>query len=403
MPLVRHAFAALVCAIAIGALVADLWFRDLFDPPGIFFVALPLLSFAIVGSFLVIRRAGGPIGWLLGADGALLQLVAPSQAYGYASLDAGAALPGGELVLWLGSFIGSALLLLLIPAMVLFPDGRSPGRTFTFLLGAAVAVGLIGTVASAFADQPILVPLPYTGLRPGEGARAIPNPFAQHGSLGDLLLLTASALNTLGPPLLLVAPLALVVRFRRGQSVERQQVKWLMYAAAITFGLMVVGYVFSLGPVKFLVNILTVFGLGLLPVAIGIAVTRYRLYDIDVLIRRTLIYAAVSAVLLAAYVGGVALVHFVIAPITAGSGVAVAISTLAVVALFQPLRRRIQEAVDNRFYRSRYDAVRTLDGFTVRLRDEVDLDAVRADLVGAVRETMAPAHMSLWLREGVRR
>jgi hypothetical protein len=397
MGLVRRVFVALVCAIAIGSLAADLWFRDLFDPPGIF-VALPLLSFAVVGSFLVVRRVGGPIGWLLGADGALLQMVAPSQAYGYASLDPGAALPGGELVLWLGSFIGSALLVLLIPAMVLFPDGHPPSRTVAILLGCSVAAGFIFSVASALADQPILVPLPYLGLHTAEGARAIPNPFAQHGPLGDLLQLTASALNTLAPPLLLVAPLALAVRFRRGQSVERQQLKWLMYAAALTFGLMVIGYVFSLGPIKILVNILTLFGLGLLPVTIAIAVTRYRLYDIDVLIRRTLIYAAVSAVLLGAYVGSVALVQFVLAPITAGSGVAVAISTLGVVALFQPLRRRIQEAVDRRFYRSRYDAERTLDSFAVRLRDEVDLDAVRADLLGSVQQTVAPAHLSLWLR-----
>jgi hypothetical protein len=107
----------------------------------------------------------------------------------------------------------------------------------------------------------------------------------------------------------------------------------------------------------------------------------------------------VSAVLLAAYVGGVALFQTILAPVTAGSGVAVAISTLVVVALFQPLRRRIQEAVDRRFYRSRYDAVRTLDSFAVRLRDEVDLDAVRADLLVAVQQTMSPAHASLWLRE----
>jgi hypothetical protein len=257
-------------------------------------------------------------------------------------------------------------------------------------------------VASALADQPILVPLPYLGLHTGEGARAIPNPFAQHGPLGDLLLLTASAFNNLAPPLLLVAPLALAVRFRRSQSVERQQLKWLMYAAGITFGLMVIGYMFSLGPIKILVNILTVFGLGLLPVAIGIAVTRYRLYDIDVLIRRTLIYATLSAVLLVAYASGVALIQLALAPVTSGNGLAVAISTLAVVALFQPLRRRIQEAVDRRFYRSRYDAARTLDSFAVRLRDEVDLDAVRADLLGSVRQTMAPAHVSLWLRERAR-
>ena len=398
MALVRRSFVALVCAIAIGSLAADLWFRDLFDPPGILFVALPVLSFAIVGSLLVLRRAGGPIGWLLAATGALLQLVAPSQAYGYVSLDAGAALPGGELVLWLGSFIGSALLLLLIPAMVLFPDGHPPSRTVAILLGYGLAAGFIFTVASALADQPILVPLPYLGLHAGEGARAIPNPFAQHGPLGDLLLLTASALNNLAPPLLLIAPLALAVRFRRSQSVERQQLKWLMYAAGITFGLMVIGYVFSLGPIKILVNILTVFGLGLLPVAIGIAVTRYRLYDIDVLIRRTLIYAVLSAALFAAYLSGVALIQFVFSPVTSGNGLAVAISTLAVVALFQPLLRRIQSSVDRRFYRRRYDAVRTLDSFAVRLRDEIDLDALRAELITAVGDTVQPTHASLWLR-----
>ena len=153
------------------------------------------------------------------------------------------------------------------------------------------------------------------------------------------------------------------------------------------------------GLIKTLAEATAIFGIGLLPVAIGIAVLRYRLYDIDVLIRRTLIYAAVSAVLLATYVGGVALFQTILAPITAGSDVAVAISTLSVAALFQPLRRRIQEAVDRRFYRSRYDAVRTLDSFAVRLRDEVDLNAVRADLIGSVRQTIAPAHLSLWLRE----
>ena len=123
-------------------------------------------------------------------------------------------------------------------------------------------------------------------------------------------------------------------------------------------------------------------GFGLLPVAIGIAVTRYRLYDIDVLIRRTLIYATVSPLLAAAYIGGVALFQFVLAPLTGGSGVAVAISTLAVVALFQPVRTRIRSAVDRRFYRAKYDAERTVDAFAVRLRDEVDLEAVRADRIG---------------------
>jgi hypothetical protein len=326
-------------------------------------------------------------------------LVALTQAYGYASLYAGAALPGGEVALWLGSVIGNVLFLLLIPAMVLFPDGRPPSRTVAILLGAVVAAGVTFTVASALADQPILVPLRYTGLHAGGAPRSIPNPFALHGLLGDVLLLVASAFNYFGAPLLLIAPLALVVRFRRSQGVERQQLKWLMYAAAVTFGLMLTGSVLSVWAIRSLVEIPTVFALGLIPVAIGIAVTRYHLYKIDILIRRTLTSAAVSAVLLATYVGGIALFQSILAPITAGSGVAVAISTLGVLALFQPLRRRIQEAVDRRFYRSHYDAERTLDSFAVLLRDEVDLDAVRADLLGSVRQTMGPAHLSLWLRE----
>jgi hypothetical protein len=399
MPMVRRAFVALVCAIAIGSLATDLWFRDLFDPPGIVFTALPLLSYAIVGSLLVVRRVGGPIGWLLGGTGALLQLVAPTQAYGYASLYAGAALPGAELVLWLGSVIGSALLLLMIPAMVLFPDGRPPSRTFAILLGALVAAGVTLTVASALADQPILVPLPYVGLHTGEAARAIPNPLALHGPLGDLLLFAVSALNNFGALLLLVAPLALVVRFRRSRGVERQQLKWLMYAAAITFGLMVFGYVFSLGPIKTLVNILTVFGIGLLPVAIGIAVTRHRLYGIDVLINRTVVYGATSTLIALTFLAGIVVLQTVLRPLTSGSELAIAASTLVSFALFQPIRRRVQSAVDRRFDRSRYDAARTLDAFAVQLRDEVDLDAVRADLLGAVRQTMAPAYASLWLRE----
>ena len=139
-------------------------------------------------------------------------------------------------------------------------------------------------------------------------------------------------------------------------------------------------------------------GFGLLPIAIGIAILRYRLYDIDVLIRRTLVYAALSAVLIAAYLVGLALFQAILAPITSGSAVAVAISTLAVVALFQPMRIRIQATVDRRFYRSQYDAERTLDTFSARLREEVDLDAVRSDLIDAVQRTVQPAHASVWLR-----
>jgi hypothetical protein len=402
MAVARRAFVALVCAVAVGSLATDLWTLDLFGPQVSVFAALPLLSYSIVGAILVVRRAGGLIGWLLGGTGVLMQLVLLSQAYGYASLYAGAALPGGEVVLWSGSVIGNALLLLMIPAVVFFPDGRPPGRAFAVLLGVAVAGGVTYTAASALADQPILVPLPYLGLHTGEPARSIPNPFAQHGPFGDLLLLATPALYKFGGPLLLIAPLVLVFRFRRSRGGEREQLKWLMYAAGITFALMLIGQLMlPPGLIQTLVPILTVFGLGLLPVAMGIAITRYHLYDIDVLINRTLVYGATSATIALTFFAGVLALQTVVRPLTAGSELAIAASTLVSFALFQPVSRLVQSAVDRRFDRSRYDAARTLDAFADRLRDEVDLDAVRADLLSVTYKTMRPAHASVWLRERV--
>jgi hypothetical protein len=310
---IRVAFAAIVCTIAIGSfVVAGVWFPDLLGA-GILLAGFPLLSFAVVGSFLVLRRAGDPIGWLFGAAGAL-------------------------------------------------------------------------------ADQPIVAPG-----QPGGAVRSISNPFALRGPLGDLMLLAAGARN-LALALALLAPVALAVRFRRSRGTERQQLKWLTYTAAVSFGSGIIVSAAPGGTIKVIFEASASIGLGLLPVAIGIAITRYRLYDIDVLIRRTLIYAALSTVLLATYVGGVALLETILAPLTAGSGVAVAISTLAVVALFQPFRRRIQAAVDRRFYRAKYDAQGTLDTFAGRLRDEVDLGSVRAVLLDAVQDTVQPTYASVWLR-----
>ncbi len=399
----RTVFAALICAIAIGAFVADFWFLDFFGAQGIVLATLPLLSFAIVGAFLVVRRAGGPIGWLLSAAGAILQLVFLLLAYGSTSVEPGASLPGGELALWLASVIQFTAFGLVISAIVRFPDGRPPSRAFAVLLWAFIAFVVAASVGVAFTALPIPAPPTYTGPHigdpyVGDPSRSIPNPFALHGPAGDLMLFAAFGLR-LAAPVVLIAPLALVVRFRRSSGVERQQLKWLTYTAAIAFGLSLIAYVAPPGPIRVFADTTSIFGIGLLPIAIGIAVTRYRLYDIDVLIRRTVIYAAVSAVLLATYVGGVAVLQTILAPLTTGSGVAVAISTLAVIALFQPLRTRMQAAVDRRFYRAKYDAERTLDTFAGRLRDDVELDSVRAELLTAVAETLQPSHASVWLRK----
>jgi hypothetical protein len=383
-----------VCALAIGCFVGDLLFLDFFGP--LIVVPLSLLSFAFVGSLLVVRRAGGPIGWLLATAGALFGPLFLSGAYAYATLKAGAALPAGEIALWLGPVIGIASFGCVMSAMILFPDGRPPGRAIGILFWAFVAFLAIGVVSFALADAPLQMPTP-NGAQTGDPAGYIPNPFAVRGRVGDAVLLVAAAFNGFPVPLL-IAPIALAVRFRRSHGVEREQLKWLTYTAAVAFGLL---FIFVVGPRGTIVDLAypaALVGFGLIPVAIGIAILRYRLYDIDVLIRRTLIYAALSAVLAAAYVVGLALFQTILAPITSGNAVAVAISTLAVVALFQPMRSRIGVAVDRRFYRSRYDSERTLDAFSARLRDEVDLDAVRAGLIDAVQRTVQPAHASVWLR-----
>jgi len=248
-------------------------------------------------------------------------------------------------------------------------------------VGWAAVVGLVVTAAymafrsgplqlASYADNPF-TPLPS----------ALVDPL---GSIGILTMI----------PVMGSASWSLVLRFHRSTGIEREQIKWLAFSAV---PLAVAGLASAVLPDK-LGQVVFVFLLLSVPIAVGVAVLRYRLYDINVLINRTLVYGTLSATLIATYVASVILVGAVLRPFTSGSELAVAVSTLATLALVQPLRRRIQNAVNRRFYRSRYDAVRTLDAFSARLRDEVDLDAVRADLIDAVHHTVQPAHASVWLR-----
>jgi hypothetical protein len=193
---------------------------------------------------------------------------------------------------------------------------------------------------------------------------------------------------------------SLIVRMRRAGRVERQQIKWLAYGGAL-----VVGAVFASGVISIWspeVGIALI-GVGLLgvPIFTGVAIARYRLYDIDIVINRTLVYGALTAALVAVYFGGVAALQALFRALTGQEQqpqLAIVVSTLAIAALFEPLRRRIQSFIDRRFYRSKYDARKTLEAFSVNLRDETDLQALNEDLVGVVRETMQPAYASLWLR-----
>jgi hypothetical protein len=345
--------------------------------------------FAVAGALLAARRPGNPIGWLLLAVALLLAGSAVARAL-YIDAVSG---PQPDLfarsLVWFETLAFNVWLWLsgiMIP--LLFPDGRLQSRRwrgFALLSAAAVAVAALG---QAFGSATLEF----------DNERFVANPFRISGPVGDTLETLGAAGGPLFTLVFLGALGGLALRLRRSAGVERQQMKWL--ASAI--GLLLAGLVAAGGGTLagfdaiafagwWLFLLALVFGL---PLAIGVAVLRYRLYDIDVVINRALVYGALTLTLAATYLGGVLLVGLAVGE----SDLAVAASTLAVAALFRPARARIQAAVDRRFYRRRYDAGKTLAAFGARLRDELDLEALGADLRGVVRETVAPTHVSLWLR-----
>ena len=383
--------AGLVAAVAIAVVVFNLIHIGDF---GFFaFIPISLSPFALVGALLIARVPRNAVGWLLSGSGVCFAIAFAGGEYATNALvfDPGS-LPAGEVAAGLAAAGIAPAVGLIVLTLLFFPSGRGLGGRWTWLERALIAFVVFITLVDLFRDVPVPVG-PQTSDSPG----VIANPFALPGPVGQAVTSLAQLVDKTSLPTVLLGPLSLFIRFRRSSAAEREQIKWLAYSGTLALVLLVLTNVVS----DELSNLLWPFALvvlGTLPIAIAVAIFRYRLYDIDLLIRRTLVYGAVSAVLLAAYVGGVALFESLLAPFTAGNGIAVAISTLAVVALFQPVRRRIQSAVDHRFFRAKYDAERTLDAFAARLRDEVDLVALERELIGAVRETVQPAHASVWLR-----
>ena len=350
------------------------------------------LSFSTFGALIASRRAGNPIGWLFCASGLLfgVQVFAGEYAF-YALFVARSSMPVGAVSWWVASWVWVAATQLVLFLFLLFPDGRLPSPRWRIV--AWLIAGAILLDAASFA----LVPGPLLE-SDAHGLEPVLNPFG-FGSAVRFLNSVTIILNPLLTTLVLAPIVALFLRFRRSTGEERQQIKWVIYAVAV---LTVAVTVVSIWPAldeSLIGTVLFLAGFLAIPTAVGIAILKYRLYDIDFIINRTLVYGSLTVALVALYFGGIVVLQRLFVVITGQqSTLAVVASTLAIAALFNPLRRRIQGVVDRRFYRRKYDARKTLEAFSATLRDETDLEALNEELVGVVRETMQPAHVSLWLR-----
>src|SRR5215216_5429588 len=354
-------------------------------------------AFAVVGALLVAKRPSNLIGWIMAAVALMVAIFNAGGAYAtYVMLTRGQPDALAVFGAWTANsywFLMLALALFYLP--LLFPVGHLPSRRW---LPAAVLAGIamLGFVLPrALADT-----LP---VNEAPGYR-IDNPIGIEG-LGPVenLPIFGVLLNGLLVIAFVGAAASVVVRFRRSRGVERLQMKWFVYVTVVLVGgsilTSVIGVATGLRWLEQFSFVLSMVALVGLPIAVGISIFRYRLYEIDVVINRTLVYGPLTALLVLFYLAGVVSLQYVFRALTGQeSQIAIVASTLLIAALFTPLRRRIQSFIDRRFYRGKYDARKTLEAFSAKLRDETDLEALSDDLVGVVRDTMQPAHVSLWLR-----
>jgi len=350
------------------------------------------LAFSLVGAVVGSRRPENPIGWLFCAIGVFAAIVLLSSEYAaYTLLAQPDSLPGGLAMVWIRAWVWVPYVGLFVLLFLVFPEGWPQSSALRWFTSLVLFVIAYGTVLAAFSPGPI-----------DAIGGAVDNPLGME-ALGGVGTNSAvgpveSVLYVLG----IVAAASLFGRMRRARGVERQQIKWFTYATVVLVGGVVLDFTISeatglrwLGKIGFVLRLV---GLAGLPISIGIAVLRYRLYNIDRIINRTFVYGALTATLLTVYVADIVLLQRLFVLITGEkSTLAVVASTLMIAALFTPLRRRIQSFIDRRFYRRKYDAAKTLEAFSAQLRNETNLEALSDDLVGVVRETMQPDHVSLWI------
>ncbi|HJQ28913.1 MAG TPA: hypothetical protein VJ827_06205 [Rubrobacter sp.] len=353
---------------------------------------LAAICFSTVGAVIAPRTLPhNPIGGIFCVAGLLFALVHFSAEYAiYALLAApGSPLPGGEAAAWLTSWLwipqnGSIMLMVL-----LFPNGRLPSRGWRWFVWLSVPLALVGALLCAFTPGPIIALGP------------IQNPLALVESLPSVNKTVERVVNAL----MLVAVISLFIRLRHAGEQERQQIKWPVYAIVLAIGGAVLTFPVSeaigSASLKWIGFVSLVAGVIAIPISMGIAIIRYRLYEIDLIINRTLVYGSLTATLALVYFGGVATTQAIFRTITGHEKqpqLAIVVSTLLIAALFNPLRHHIQSFIDRRFYRQKYDATKALEGFHARLREEVDLESLTTNLVSVVEDTMQPAHVTVWLR-----
>jgi len=351
-------------------------------------LTIPIL-FAVPAALIISRQPANMVGWLMMLPA--LTIANPLQAILLPLTDPPAVLtPGLWLLFWLSgwSWIPVIFSVFLIPLH--FPTGRPPSPRWRWINWLAIGMWLFFIIVVSFAEN----------IGPLNADWTLPNPI---GLLNDqVLVVVFGVVWGLGLATLAIAGVAsLFVRYRRADYVEREQIKWLLYATCLF-----ASYYISLMGLSddarssALFDLLFVLGLGGIPISIAIAILRYRLYDIDIIIRRTLVYAALTAMLALVYFGMVVLLQGLIGSLTGAeqSPVVIVVSTLLIAALFTPLRRKVQELIDRRFYRRKYIAEQVLAGFGRTARDETDLDALTAEMVRIVEETMRPERVAVWLQ-----
>ena len=355
--------------------------------PSIVALATQIVLFSVVGALIASHRPENPIGWIFLTVGFFYGLLNAGDQYAvYALLRNPGSLPLGAEASWPGQWIwapGLGLILVFLP--LLFPDGHPPShrwRPVAWLGGLSIGLAVVSSAILLWPERgPALV----------TGDESQPH-------LWEVLVVFVAL------PLMLLAGagavISLIVRFRWARGDERQQIKWFASAAALTLvWILVFGQSTLRGLPGAIVDLSALLVIPSIPIATGVAILKYRLYDIDRIINRTLVYGPLTAALVLVYFGSVVGLQALFRTLSGQeSTLAVVASTLAIAALFGPLRRRVQAFVDRRFYRRKYDARKTLEAFSVKLRDETDLEALNDELVRVVREAMQPAHAGLWLR-----